>query len=242
MIKNQSEYPKSIPVLIISYNQLFYLKQLVQFLQNNGCNNIVIIDNYSSYQPLLDYLKEIESEVKVYRLTENYGHNVFSLRQDLFKEYQKGYYVITDPDIVPDTCCPDDFMTVFKKLLDSEFRVKKVGFSLNSKDIPENNPQKPFIIERQKKYNELADKDKLGNYYADIDTTFAMYRPKIYNFLPVPLFSGIRTKSPYIAKHGGWYMDPMNLTEEQLNYLRSSNISGSWKLDKNGELVNKKFE
>ena len=242
VIRTQYRNPKSIPIIIISFNQLFYLKQLIDFLKDQKCNNIVIVDNNSNYPPLLEYLWEIEKEVTVIRMKKNYGHNVFTHRQDLFEDYLEGYYVITDPDIVPDSNCPHDFMRYFKKLLDSNPSVRKVGFSLRTDNIPNTNPEKSFIQKRQQVYGELARRDRKKNFYADIDTTFAMYRPKIFDFLPVPYLSGIRTKPPYSASHGGWHIDPQNLTEEQLNYLNTSNDSGSWKIDANGLLVNKKFE
>lgn len=242
VLRSQNQNPNSIPVIIISYNQLHYLKQLIEFLQSRQFNNIIIIDNKSTYPPLLMYFTQIEDKVKVYRLNKNYGHNVFTLRQDIFKKYRQGYYVITDPDVVPDYKCPKNFMAYFKKILDSDHTIRKAGFSLRTDNIPDTNPEKSSIQKRQQVFKELARRDRNGNYYADIDTTFAMYRPKIFDFLPVPLYRAIRTKPPYSASHGGWILDPENLTEEQSVYLNSSNDSGSWKINDLGNLQNKKFE
>lgn len=53
--KAQNKNYKNIPIIIISFNQYFYLKQLVDFLIQNKYTNIVIVDNNSSYPPLLKY-------------------------------------------------------------------------------------------------------------------------------------------------------------------------------------------
>lgn len=51
-VRHQMQDHKSIPVIIINFNQLFYLKQLVDFLIRREFKNIIIIDNASTYQPL----------------------------------------------------------------------------------------------------------------------------------------------------------------------------------------------
>lgn len=47
---------KNIPVYIISFNRLSCLKQLVARLERAGYSNIHIVDNGSSYPPLLEEL------------------------------------------------------------------------------------------------------------------------------------------------------------------------------------------
>ena len=56
-VKAQNKDYKSIPIIIISFNQLEYLKKLITFLKERHFKNIVIIDNMSIYKPLLDYYK-----------------------------------------------------------------------------------------------------------------------------------------------------------------------------------------
>lgn len=104
-----------------------------------------------------EYLASIEHRITVYRLPENYGHNVVFKRKDLFDKYLKGYYVITDSDVVPIKECPPDFLKFFKDILDQNSKVRKVGFGLKIDDIPDSNPQKHNILKRQSKF---WDKDK----------------------------------------------------------------------------------
>lgn len=231
----QNKSFKNIPIIIISFNQLFYLKKLINFLLVNEYKNIVIIDNNSTYKPLLHYFNEIEKVVKVYRLKENYGYRVFWNQNKLFAEYSNGYYVITDPDIIPIKECPSNFLQYFKWILDRNPQMDKVGFSLRIDNIPNSNPNKAKIIGWEKKY--WIKTDNNGNYISEIDTTFALYRPG----KPFVSYKAIRSKYPYLAIHEGWYIDPKNLTKEQEYYFKTANESASWKMNPNGELVNKIF-
>lgn len=236
-IKFQNKNIKAIPIVIMSYNQLYYLKKLLLFLQNAGHTNIIILDNNSDYKPLLDFFESLSCHIKVIRLTENYGHNVFWNQKALFKDITKGYYVVTDPDIVPVDDCPDDFLSYFKKLLDKDRKLSKVGFSLKIDDIPEENPNKNKIVNWEERFWKV--KTKKGDYLASIDTTFALYPPKnIWQFRK-NFYHAIRTKPPYSAMHGGWYVDINNLTKEQHYYMKSANTSSSWNVNQTGNLKNK---
>ena len=48
---------RQVPVIINSFNRLGSLRRLVGWLLRAGQQKIVIIDNASRYQPLLDYLR-----------------------------------------------------------------------------------------------------------------------------------------------------------------------------------------
>ncbi|TXB65410.1 glycosyltransferase family 2 protein [Vicingus serpentipes] len=239
-LRNQIRNPKNIPVIIISYNQLFHLKQLVDFLLLNKHQDIVIIDNNSTYIPLLTYFDEIEknNNVTIHKLRENFGHLVFWKNKELFEKYSKGYHIVTDADIVPHEKTPSNYLSVFLKLLNTNKDITKVGFSLYLDDIPDYNPNKKNIINWENQFWQ----NKINKHYlSSIDTTFAMYRPNYkrnnHNFL-----SGIRTNKPYTARHGGWYINPKALTEEQLFYIKTANSSSSWLTNENGELVNDTFK
>jgi hypothetical protein len=232
---NQNKDYKSIPIIIISFNQLFYLKQLVDFLKKHNYNNIVIIDNNSTYRPLLEYFKEMESTLKIHKLKENYGHLVFWKNKQLFDTYSKGYYVVTDPDINPILECPENFIQYFKNILDEDYKVSKVGFSLKIDDIPDSNVNKDKILKWESRYWKIRRDD--GNYQADIDTTFALYRPG-YMRNEKNFIKGIRTQYPYQVKHGGWYIDLKKLSEEEKYYIETCNDSSSWRVDELGVLKN----
>ena len=108
--KKQENNTKLIPVIIINFNQLFYLKQLVDTLISKGSSNIVILDNNSTYAPLLDYYKIIKDKITIEMLPVNEGHLVFWKNKEIFKKYGKGYYVLTDADIVPNSNLPINYL------------------------------------------------------------------------------------------------------------------------------------
>lgn len=237
-VREQNRNFKKIPIIIINFNQLKYLKVLITFLVKNDYTNILVIDNNSTYPPLLEYYDEINTFVEVLRRKTNDGHRVFWKNKDLWERYGKGYYVITDSDIQPVTGCPDDFMYCFKKILDDNKRITKVGFSLKIDDIPDSNKHKNKIINWEEQF--WKRRDRQGNYITEIDTTFALYRP-INQFYINYFYDAIRTRAPYIVKHGGWYVDHENLSEEQDFYMKTANESSSWKIGVNGDLMKKVY-
>jgi len=227
-VQKQLKDFRTIPIIIINYNHLETLKLQVNYLLKNAYYNIHIIDNNSSYEPLLSYYKNIDNRVKLHRMDKNYGHMVFWYKNSLFQKFSNGYYVVTDPDVLPVEECPTDFLKYFLKTLQKLNSKYKVGFSLKIDDIPNSYPSKQKVLLWEKKYWERESSD--GNYIADIDTTFALYRPllKTNKFF----YSAVRIKYPYQAKHYGWYLDPENLSEEQAFYIKSTNSSSSWNYTK----------
>ncbi|NIJ45431.1 hypothetical protein FHR24_001899 [Wenyingzhuangia heitensis] len=209
-------------------SQLKNLKLLVDYLLTNNYKNI-IIDNNSSYKPLLAYYESLNNSINIIRSKKNDGHMVFWKQDKLFKKFGKGYYVVTDPDILPIDECPMDFLSIFLNLLIKLRTLYKVGFSLKLDDIPETYPFKNKVLEWEKQF--WKTKTKGGNFIADIDTTFALYRPKI-NILRY-FYKGLRTDFPYQARHFGWYINPQKLTEEQVFYNKEANSSSSWNIDDN---------
>lgn len=230
---------KSIPIVIISFNQLYYLEKLVSFLIKHNYKNIVIIDNNSTYPPLLQYFGSIKTHVNLHQLTDNVGHMVFWEKQDLFQKYSKGYYVVTDADILPIEICPENFMKKLVTVLNQNNRITKVGFSLKIDDIPNSNPNKNAIIKWETQFWRKIVGN--GQYKSAIDTTFALYKPN-YQYKKKRFYKAIRLNKPYQAVHGGWYIDFNNLSDEQKYYIKTTNSSSSWKTDENGNLNNKGFE
>jgi hypothetical protein len=95
----------------------------------------------------------------------------------------------------------------------------KVGFSLKINDLPHSYPLKKLVIEWESKFykNPIINKN-LTLYKNSIDTTFALYRPKI--FCPkLNDLSGIRVGFPYQLHHLPWYT--INKDHEDLTYIKS---------------------
>ncbi|GGC32261.1 hypothetical protein GCM10011386_25500 [Parapedobacter defluvii] len=238
LVGMQRKNPLTIPVIIINFNQLTNLKNLVTFLQDRKLKNIVIIDNNSSYPPLLDYYETIKRTVTVEIMPENYGHMVFFEHEQLQQKYGQGYYVITDPDILPNPKLPSNFMEVMLKKMDKyHFGIQKVGFALEIDTIPDYFPLKEKVLNWERQY--WTDELEKDVFHADIDTTFALYKPKYpskFNAKMRRFYEAIRLGGNFTSKHMGWYLDPKNLSEEQRYYMQTSSESASWKFDEDGNL------
>lgn len=235
-IKLQNKDFRLIPIIIISYNQYTFLKELIDYLLSIGHKRIIVIDNNSSYSLLLQYLDEIEknNKVEVHKLDKNYGHMVFWNVKSLYEKYSKGYYIVTDPDIIPLKECPSDFIFHLKKELDSNFSVFKVGLSIKIDDLPQANLNREEIYKWELQF--WKKKNQNNNYIGQIDTTLAIYRPNSYKF-DYLFYKAIRMKYPFQLRHKSWYIDNQNLSEEMIYLFKTSNMSSSWKLDNEGQII-----
>jgi hypothetical protein len=217
---------RNIDVFIISYNRLAYLQSLVLWLEKAGFEKIHIVDNNSTYPPLLEYLKN--SKHKVYRMERNYGHLVFWESGKFNAVIDNEYYIVTDCDVLPVDECPIDLANYFYEILEKHPTFTKVGFSLKIDDLPDHNKTKKTIIDWESQFwkNKLED----GLYDSSIDTTFAFYRPGIYPS-DKKWWKSIRTDFPYIARHIPWYTDSDNPSEEDEYYQKSlSSKSSFWSI------------
>lgn len=212
----------NIPIFIISYNRLSYVKNIVEYLEDSGYKKITIIDNASTYPPLLDYYKKIEHEV--IRLDKNYGHMAF-WKQPCFKEYRNDLYIVTDPDVMPVEECPKDFVRTFYSLLKKYPRIKKAGFSLKVDDIPKDSPMFKDVNQWERAYNFFKIPWEKA-YSADIDTTFALYIPD-YLDISRHFITAIRTAAPLQVRHLPWYKMPNEITEEDI-YYSEHRTNGFW--------------
>ncbi len=215
-----------LPIYIISFNRLSYLKSIIAVLEKYGLKNIHIIDNVSTYPPMLQYLKQ--TPYTVHYMPKNYGHKVFFEAEEFKSVRENEYYVLTDPDVIPVKECPADFMNLFYRLLQQYPKVNKVGFSLKLDDLPDCYMLKKLTIRWERQfYKKALNWFKPVFYKSSLDTTFAMYRPQkkrhSYDF-----FSAIRVGAPYEARHLPWYKDLSQLTEEDEFYNQLDCGSGNW--------------
>ncbi len=226
-LRQEKEGMANIPVFIISFNQLTYVRQMVNSLEKMGCKKIIIIDNASTYPPLLEYYSALKHEV--IRLKENWGHKVFWLAPEL-QQYRKNFYILTDPDLDISEC-PKDSVEVLFKILKRYPYVRKVGFSLRISDIPENSLFYDKVIGWEKQFARFYIKSQ-NIYFSDIDTTFALYPPEQIN-LNDNHFRAVRVGKPYEARHLPWYKTSSILTEEEKYYYdHKKQIVGHWDISK----------
>lgn len=213
---------KKIPIIINNRNRITFLLELIKNLEKRGYFNIYIIDNNSSYPPLLEYYKNCPYHV--FRLDKNVGYLAL-WKTDIYKTFIKDYYVYTDSDVVPIDECPDDFMEFFLTTIKKYKSVEKVGFSLKIDDLPDSFSKKNKVIEWEQCFYEKKVDELL--YLAPIDTTFALYRP-FMNKDVNHSHQTFRTAYPYSARHLPWYIDSSNLTDEENYYIENATTSTHW--------------
>ncbi|MBS1545347.1 MAG: glycosyltransferase family 2 protein [Bacteroidetes bacterium] len=223
---------QDIPIVVNNFNRLTYTRQLLQFLEQSGFTRIIILDNHSSYPPLLEYYQSCPWEI--IRLNTNIGHLAL-WRSGLYHKLRWNYFVLTDPDVVPVENCPKGFMSYFRELLSCNYKLDKVGFGIKIDDLPDTFSLKNKVINYERAYWRVQ--PKTGLFQAPIDTTFALYRP-LTSLKAGQAFTlkAWRTGPPYLIRHLPWYIDSGHLNEEELYYRSHSNVSSTLAQQMSGKL------
>lgn len=203
----------NIPLFVIAYNRVAYLERLITWLEVAGYKNIHIVDNASVYPPLLDYLRK--STHHVHRMDRNYGHRVVWDCGQFDAILQNEFYAVTDCDVLPVEDCPAHAVGHFYQVLQQYPNHTKVGFSLKIDDLPDCYSFKQNVIKWENQFWNKTIVD--GLFEAQIDTTFALYRPGIYP-KDSRWWNAIRTDHPFTARHLPWYQDSSSLSEEERFY------------------------
>ncbi len=220
LINPRIKLDKKIPIIINNFNRLYYLKKMLQWLEKAGYKNIYIIDNASTYQPLLEFYRK--TEYNIFKLDKNVGHLAL-WQSHVFLYFRNTYYVYTDPDILPVENCPDDILNHFKNVLEQYPKISKVGFGLKIDDIPDYFPLKEKVLAWENMFWEKEiEKDVFD---AKIDTTFALYLPNSKGDHTLP---ALRTGGNYIARHLSWYVDFEYLSNEDIQYYKTATNASSW--------------
>jgi hypothetical protein len=196
-----------IPIFIISWNQYTYVKSMVEQLQKYPNMKIYIIDNKSTYEPLVEYLKKIDGKngVEVLYQPENYGHTVYE-RPDI---YERGgdMYIVTDPDLILNPNMPENFREIMAEISE-KYKANKVGLALditNNIDVSkklDGIPGTTFATNEAKYWTNPINDPKYKLYRAVIDSTFALINKK-YRVLG-SMDNSIRIAGDFTAVHRTW--------------------------------------
>jgi hypothetical protein len=210
----------NVPIIINNFNRLSYLKRQIDWLENAGYKNIYIIDNQSTYPPLLEYYKKLS--YTIFRLDRNFGYRAL-FDTHIMLNFINDYYVYTDSDILPIRDCPVDVLRQMKDLLSKYPNIGKIGFGLIIDDLPDNYILKQKVVDYESKYWLSKINDEV--YDALVDTTFALYRPGVKGDWQVKAY---RTSYPYLAHHLPWYENSSQPSDEELYYIAKSNANSLW--------------
>ncbi len=216
---------RQYPVIITVRDRLSCLQQLLSWLENMGQQEIWLCDNDSTFPPLVEFLKSTKHNVFFNKF--NLGHRAPWLSGLVPQLGSERYFIISDPDVVPDVNTPSDVFEMFEHMLHSNPKIDKVGFSLRIDDLPDHFTHKADVITWETQFWQNVYWP--GYYKAPIDTTFAMYRPGSGH----QNGNSLRSGPPYMARHLPWYQDFDNLSEEDDYYIRhSDHLITNWNTDK----------
>lgn len=209
-------------VFVICRDRLEPLQKLLPWIEHL---DVTLIDNDSSYEPLLDFYNSTEHTVA--RLTENLGHKAAWLA-DLLPKNER--FILTDPDVIPMSTCPKDFIEIMNTVLDAVPIVDKVGLGLKIDDLPEHYKLKYDVITWEQQFwaRPCGEIKNVQIFDAPVDTTFALYRENV----DYAIFPAARLGEPYMAQHLPWYSNSIDPTQEEIYYKdHSSAAFASWSYD-----------
>lgn len=203
-----------VPIFINARDRLGVMKKLIDWLLDAGYRNIIILDNDSTYPPLLEYYSELDKDprTKIITLGENFGYKALWDSKVLEYLHIDTPYVYTDPDVLPSENCPKDIVQRLFEILNAHREFRKVGLGLIWEDIT-------FYDKTvwQEKEADFYARGNLGGgiAYANVDTTFALYS----NLRSYSLRFSLRTVGDLRCRHLPWYFDYDNLPEDEKYYL-----------------------
>lgn len=192
-------------------------RDLLTWLRRAGMAKIAVIDNASTFQPLLDfYDSSAMNGIQLIRAGANLGPEAF-WRLDLHLA-QAGRFIYTDADVVPDGDCPLDLVRRMHEVAD-RYAPAKVGPAIRIDNIPAHYAQREHMRFCESDYwlRKYAEGDCWD---AAIDTTLALYSPG-WTRWPQAETGGvrhIRLDFPYVVNHVPWFEDSANPSEEAKYY------------------------
>ena len=216
------EAVRRLPIFINCRDRVECLRKLVQWLLKAGYQNLVLLDNASTYEPLLDYYEKIRSEhVRIVRFDDNLGHKAVWESGILEHLSIETPYVYTDPDVLPTEHCPPKFLQEFVRVLATHPMIRKVGADLRVSDIAA--PHRERV--QKSKPNFCRVPLHIGedvSYFANVDTTFALYRNvRFYHRGP-----SIRMAGRYEFLHLPWYYEAGHIPKDEQYYFNHAiNVS-----------------
>jgi len=164
----------NIPLIIPTYNQPTYLKNLILWWRWYNKGDVYIVDNDSSNPDLLDFYRTTDAKVIMTNKNEAWKN-----LEDALKLIDAEYFVISPADIMPHPSVPPNFLQIWKHMID-EYDYHHVGFQLRISDTTMDNHmieqnELQFWDESRKLLIPYKGTDYTA-YKAPVDSTFALYK------------------------------------------------------------------
>lgn len=211
-----------IPCFLIARDRFTCLKNMVEYLNEIPELEVIVIDNASTYPPLLEWYDT--NPCIVHRLPLNYGNFVlFSAptaiegaeKPDFKKIYglDGNQYILSDCDLDLSGIPKDRLVSVLQEGLRRHPWAVKCGLSLRIDDLPNTE------LGKEAMGWEAMNHVLIDDLYikAPVDTTFALYTGvgEQNDFDRC-----IRVNTPFMARHLTWYYGPHNPPPpDEMHYL-----------------------
>lgn len=197
----------NLTVVINNRNRFTTTKKLVEDLLERNTTSIWIIDNESTYSPLLDWYETVPTEVKILKY-HNVGHWAL-WATGIVNDIKEDWCFYTDSDIELNPLMPTDYQ---QQMLDLaiKYNIDKIGLALAIDDIPENYQLREQVIRNEN--NWWLQEVEPNVYRADTDTTFCLIKK-------VDQYTSLRIAGNFTCRHVPWYHDLNNLDEEEQYYI-----------------------
>lgn len=202
-------------IVINNFNRLSTTKRLIEQLEELGYSDIYIIDNNSTYPPLLSWYKN-DYKYSLISLEENIGPRAIydpKVRKLFIGEEWVTY---SDSDIELNKNAPKGFIEELVSIAE-EFKYNKVGLALDISDLP-NTPEAEHYRNWEAINWRFPLEENRNIYKAAIDTTFCIIKPNL-DFQ----YEAIRVAGNFTARHYPWYINLNDLNEEDRYYIEEAN-------------------
>lgn len=210
-----------IPVIINNRNFLTWPKAMVERIKEyDGVGEIIIVDNDSTYPPLLEWYAT--NPCRIERLNDNLGMGAPWV-SEVVKQLNGAPYVLTDPDMGLEDTPDDTLLYLFDKL--NTLQLDKVGLGLDWQIVEKKSPyyERLNVYEKSRWSNSPV----IDGVYTEvqIDTTFALYNVDHY------FIGGGSTTFPYVARHYPWEfsIEEARNNEEFMYYMDNATSASSYK-------------
>lgn len=229
-----------IPIVLFSYNNPTLLKSLIDQLERCFNASVSVIDNGSTYAPMISYLNDLKARnITVYHMPRNFGPHVLFTRPEGRSVLSKlpQYFVLSDSDLRLNDHTPSNFLCIFAVLTDL-LSTPKVGVALDLYDkddmlmLKKYNGQPSIHAWERGMYGQRLlvpgwEEINFMLYKSLIDTTFAVYNKKHMvdaNGTLQFTYSAVRVAGIFSAKHRPFYPKTFSaLNESERNAMLSGN-------------------
>ena len=197
------------PIYLTNMNRLTTTKNMVEKLfELNSKANITIIDNSSTYSPLLDWYEKVQNDINIIKHKTNLGPWTF-FRSGYWKKCKENFYCYSDADLELNPNMPYNWQEIM-----FEYHKKyeaKASLVLRLDDIPRNHLYDKINKHQSNSWNKTDEK----NIYTGItDMTFS-FDAKNCGYR----YKSVRLGGNFACRHIPWYLDPNNISEEEKYYL-----------------------